>query len=222
LAEHFNPKIEKALLIGGGAYVFPRVFLAENPSSSIDIVELDPKLTQIAKDKFFLKEDPRITIYHQDGRTYLNKNTKKYDAVYIDAFTDLVLPFHLTTLEATNRIFSSLDEDGLLVTNIISALKGEKGKIFESIYLTYKTVFPQVFVFPVNYPDNPNRVQNIVLIATKEGKIKTFDTENQEYTEYLHNLWDNNVASNINILTDDFSPIDYYYLSVGDSIFRKN
>ena len=212
LAEYFTPKIERALLMGGGAYVFPRYFLTKNPSSSIDIVELDPKITQIAKDNFFLKEDPRIRIYPQDGRTYLNKNTKKYDAVYLDAFNDLVLPFHLTTLEATNLIFNSLDEDGVLVVNIISALNGSSGKVFRAIYTTYKSVFPNVYVFPVTYPGNTNKIQNIVLIATKEKINLTKGEKKDEYSKYLNNLLEIEIGPRTPILTDDFAPLDYYYL----------
>ena len=61
----------------------------------MDVVEIDGKITEIAKQYFYLNdlindyklnENNRLNLITEDGRTYLNKNKKKYDAVLNDAF----------------------------------------------------------------------------------------------------------------------------------------
>ena len=52
LAAHFNPAFKKTLMIGAAAYSFPMSFLKTYPDATIDVVEIDPALTEIAK-KYF-------------------------------------------------------------------------------------------------------------------------------------------------------------------------
>ena len=63
LAGHFNPKLKRVLMIGGGAYSYPKDFLKKNPEGLIDVVELDPDLTALAREYFNLNESSRLTIY---------------------------------------------------------------------------------------------------------------------------------------------------------------
>ncbi|NTV93777.1 MAG: fused MFS/spermidine synthase, partial [Chlorobiaceae bacterium] len=46
LAAHFNPGLKKALMIGGAGYVYPMDFLDRNGNASLDVVEIDPKVTE--------------------------------------------------------------------------------------------------------------------------------------------------------------------------------
>ena len=48
-------------------------------------MEIDPQLTELAKKYFRLEENPRLNIYHEDGRTFLNKNT--YNMMYFGDFS---------------------------------------------------------------------------------------------------------------------------------------
>ena len=67
-------------------------------------MEIDPGLTKLAKQYFNLTDNPRLTIFHEDGRTFLNRCEKKYDAVFMDAYKSmLTIPYQLTTREAVRR-----------------------------------------------------------------------------------------------------------------------
>lgn len=209
LIRYFHPDPKTALMIGGGAYSYPKDFLNNFDKSSIDVVEIDPKITSIAKEYFGLKENPRLKTYDEDGRTFLNRNSKKYEAIFIDAFKSATIPYQLTTREAVLKISQSLAQDGVVMANIISSIGGDKGKFLRSEVATYKSVFPQVLLFPVQYPKDETLTQNIILVALKSslrGELKSSDSE---LKDYLSHAWPG-VISEAPILTDDFAPVDYY------------
>ena len=211
LAKHFNPNFKKTLMLGGAGYSYPKDFLHKYPGATIDVVEIDPKVTELAKKYFRLEENPRLTIYHEDGRVFLNQTQGKYDVIFGDAFSSLhSLPYQLTTIEAVQKKYNILNDDGVVILNLISAIEGEKGKFLRAEYTTYKSLFPQVYLFPVTYSGYGNMVQNIILVALKSEKDQTFNDSDPKLNEYLQHLWKKTVDADIPILTDDFAPVDYY------------
>ena len=211
LAKHFNPNFKKTLMLGGAGYSYPKEFLHKYPEATIDVVEIDPKVTELAKKYFRLEESPRLTIYHEDGRVFLNKTQGKYDVIFGDAFSShYSLPYQLTTKEAVQKKYNILNDDGIVILNLISAIEGEKGKFLRAEYATYKSLFPQVYLFPVTYSGNSNIVQNIILVALKSEKDQTFNDSDPKLNEYLQHLWKKTVDADIPILTDNFAPVDYY------------
>jgi len=209
LAEFFNPNIKKVLLIGGGAYSYPKIFLKQFPNGAIDVVEIDPKLTELARAYFRLRDDGRLRIFHEDGRVFINRVEERYDAIFSDAFTSASsIPFHLTTIQAVRREFEMLREGGLTIVNTISAIDGERGKFLRAEYATYRAIFPQVFLFPVASND-PHAVQNILLVALKSPRL-THSSENTEIAALLARQWKKEIPLDMPVLTDDFAPVDYY------------
>ncbi len=214
LAKHFNPNFKKTLMFGGAGYSYPKYFLTKYPEATIDVIEIDKKITELAKKYFNLIENPNLTIYHEDGRVYLNKTQKKYDVIFGDAFTSVYsIPFQLTTLEAIQKKYEILNNDGLVILNIISAMEGEKSKFLKAEYATYRNVFPQVYLFPVNDSKNTEKIQNIILIALKSKEIPSFKNADPVLNNYLDHLWQEKIVIDIPILTDDFAPVDYYMSS---------
>jgi spermidine synthase len=211
LAKHFFPGFKKTLMFGGAGYSFPKDFLRTYPEATIDVVEIDPTVTALAKKYFKLKDDLRLTIYHEDGRVFLNTTKNKYDVIFGDAFSShYSVPYQLTTKEAVQEKFAALNDKGIVVLNIISALEGEKGDFLRAEYTTYKSIFPQVYVFPVSYPSDKTTIQNIMLVALKSKEIPAFNDSDKQLNEYLQHLWKSPITSDMPILTDDFAPVDYY------------
>lgn len=213
----FKPDIKRGLLLGGGGYVVALDFLKRYPQGKIDVSEIDPKVTEIAYQFFNLKDDPRLNIYHQDARIFLNQTEEKYDIIYGDAFGSyFAVPFQLTTLEAVQKIYDLLDEKGIAMINIISALEGEKSLFLQAEYKTFAQVFPNLYLFPVYFwqGEGNNRTQNIILVATKGKKLdkeKLFKKANEEQKKYLERLWEKDILKdNIKILTDELAPVDFY------------
>ncbi len=215
LAKHFKPDLKYSLMIGGAAYSYPKDYLKKYSDAKIDVVEIDKKLTELAKQYFNLKDDPRLTIYHEDGRTFLNKTENKYGAILMDAFTShLSIPYQLTTKEAVQKMHGILDDTGVVLVNIISAIEGENGKFLRAEYATYKSVFPQVYLIPVRDNSNGLETQNIMLVALKSDVKPLFISDDQELNNYLEHLWDKEIDLDVPILTDDYAPVDYYTMKM--------
>ncbi len=213
LAKHFNPNFEKTLMLGGAGYSYPKDFLLNYPEATIDVVEIDPKVTELAKEYFRLKENPRLTIYHEDGRVYLNKTQKKYDVIFGDAFASRYsVPYQLTTIEAVQKKFKVLNDEGIVILNIISSIEGESGRFLRAEYATYKDIFPQVYLFPVRAPNDGSKRQNVMLVALKSEveQPELFSNADPTLNEYLQHLWKKEIVNDTPILTDDHAPVDYY------------
>jgi spermidine synthase len=211
LARHFNPDFKATLMIGGAGYAYPKYFLLKYPGATIDVIEIDPGVTELAKKYFRLKENPRLKIYHEDGRIYLNKTQNKYDVIFGDSFASYYsVPYQLTTKEAIQKKYNLLNDNGLVILNLVSAMEGNKGEFLRAEYATYKSIFPQVYLFPVKEMSNGNKVQNIILVALKSEKDQPFNDPDPELNECLGHLWKNKINLDMPILTDDYAPVDYY------------
>jgi spermidine synthase len=211
LAEHFNPDFQRSLLIGGAAYSYPKYYLKKFPDASIDVVEIDPELTKLAREHFRLSDDPRLKIIHEDGRTFLNNCKEKYDVVFVDAFkSQYTLPYQLTTREAVEKFYNILNNDGIAILNIISSIDGKKSLFLQAEYLTYQSVFQQVYLFVIQNMDDKEQLQSVVLVALKSDKIPGFNSSDSILDEYLKHLLKNGIETTVPILTDEFAPVEYY------------
>lgn len=198
-----NIDIKDTLLIGGAGYSYPKHYISKNIDKNMDVVEIDGEITEIAKEYFYLNdlieeynlnENKRLGLITDDGRTYLNNNMKKYDAILNDAFSGSSPAKTLTTKEAAEKIKGSLNENGVYLTNVISSLDGENSKFIKAIINTLKQVFKNVYVIPCNTIET-NTVQNNMVIAS-DDELK-FDKS------YQYVIEENEI-----ILTDDYCPVD--------------
>ena len=206
LFDYYNKDAKSTLMIGGAAYTYPTYYLNKYQDKTIDVAEIDSKMTELAIEEFGLDvENPRLKIYTQDGRSFLNNTKNKYDTILIDAFKGLNAPFELTTYEALNKAKNALNENGIVITNIISSLEGKEDDFIKYEYATYKAVFPEVKLFKVRDLENSSR-QNLILVGFKNGDN---NINEEKYNEYK-NLLDMEVkdfTSDREIVTDHFAPI---------------
>jgi spermidine synthase len=211
LYKFLKPDAKNTLMIGGAAYTYPQYFLRTTTNTTMTVVEIDPKITQLAKKYFGLTDNPRMKIVHEDGRIFLNNNTDKFDIIFGDAFKSLTPPYQLTTKEAVQKMYNSLNDDGAILLNLISAIDGDKGELLRAEYATYKSVFPEVQVFAVNNFGNSSGVQNIMLVAQKKLRAD-WNSDNAQLQTMLNNRWTKTIDNDLPILTDDFAPVDHYTL----------
>jgi spermidine synthase len=210
LARHFNPNIKTALMIGGCGYSYPKDFLKNFPNAAMDVVEIDPGMTKIARKYFGLYDNARLRIFHEDARTFLNKAVNKYDVIYSDAFNSFnSVPYQLATSEAVAKMYRALNDDGLVMQNIISAINGKKGEFLRAEIATYKKFFPHVYIFRVRLEDVLES-QNVILVALKNVKTPSFVSADRELREYLGYLWRENIPLDMPVITDDYAPVEYY------------
>lgn len=211
LASHFAPDMRRVLVLGGGSYAFPKYVLANHPGATVDVVELDPGITALAKAHFFLPEDSRLAILHEDARTFLNANAKRYDVIVEDVFNSSAsIPFHLTTVETVRRIADALEDDGVLIVNTIGALKGPKSRLYKSLFATYASVFAQVYpvrAWSGGFEADP---QNILLVCFKSGRARPWSSPDEAVQARLEHRIAPPDTTGALVLTDDYAPVERY------------
>ncbi len=215
LVSHFNPGFKSSLMIGGSGYAFPKDYLKKYPGATMDVVEIDPELTQMAYDHFDLPKDKRLRIFHEDGRTFMNKEKEKYDAIFMDAYKSMItVPYQLTTLEAIQKMHDLLNDDGVILANLISTLSPKNNAFLRAELATYKSVFPHVYLFAVQYPNPTEKekeyFQNFMLVGLKSGVKPALNSKDEQLNKYLSHLVKIKIDDDLPILTDDYAPVEYY------------
>lgn len=206
LFEYFNKDAKSTLLIGGAAYTYPMHYLNRYQDKTIEVVEIDDKMTKIAQKEFGLNlEDKRLKVHTQDGRSFFNYSKNKYDVILIDAFKGLNVPFELTTYEALSNAKNLLNDNGVVITNIISALEGKDSDLAKYEYATYKAVFDDVKLYYVKDYRDKEEKQNLILVGIK-GNVNINDEKYSEYEKLLSNEI-TDFYTDKNIVTDDFAPV---------------
>ncbi|MDP7444732.1 MAG: fused MFS/spermidine synthase [Candidatus Poseidoniia archaeon] len=239
LAFVFNPKIENVLFIGGGGFSGPKKFLEDYPKISVDVVEIDSQVVDIAKNYFDLKDDPRLNVYVEDGRVFLSRTDSKYDLIVLDAYSKTYAPFHLLTLEFMESIEEHLKPNGVLVSNLISSLIGDTSDLLRAEYKTANKVLSHIYLFHTR-TSSMSQVQNIILIGslnqTQYSKADLIEMakytpkRSEKLAEYASTYFDNEVRTKeLPILTDDYAPAQSLLNPItgatyegGDTIFPRS
>ncbi|MBI2484377.1 fused MFS/spermidine synthase [Candidatus Uhrbacteria bacterium] len=211
-----RPQPERVLMLGGGAYAYPQNFLRSFASARMDVVEIDPAVTRVAREFFSLSDDVRLTIYHEDARTFLNRSDATYDAIFGDVFfSSYAIPFQVVTKESFEQINRLLRDDGIFIANVASAVEGKKGRTIRAIYHTAKTVFEHVYIFPLT-PDKPDAMQNVMLVATKKGNPFPSQTGTEEFDSLLAKRWTKPIPQDVPLLSDDYAPVDQFMANAAE------
>ncbi len=215
----FNSNLTSVLFVGGGGFSGPKQFLADYPDVSVDVVEIDPDVVDVAKRYFNVVDDPRLTIYVDDGRAFLARTSETYDLVVLDAYSKTYVPFHLMTYEFFAVLRDHLSPTGLLVSNLITSMVGDTSDLFWAEYRTVSQLFPSLHIFRVS-DSGDSTIQNTILVATKSR----FDASKDELRRLAAGLWKVRVpgfshypehlytgtilASYLPLLRDDYAPVE--------------
>lgn len=192
-------ELKNVLLLGGGAFSYPTLVASELGNVQIDVVEIDPKLEEIAAQYFSFTKGPNVTVIAEDARTYVKNNTKKYDLILLDVFSSIRPPFHLTTQEFVAELAQDLTESGIVVANVIGATTGERADFTTSQVATYNTQFTHVYTYPANTATASSERQNIMLVAAQN--------EQEELLQEL-NVAQVTAEGSQRPLRDNFAPVD--------------
>jgi spermidine synthase len=213
----FTPKVDRALVIGGGAYSIPKALLADLPNAKIDVSEIEPSLPELSKKYFGLKDDPRLTHYIKDGRRMLHDTPYRYDVIFSDVYHSMYsIPQHFTTQEFMRLASDRLTNDGVFIANVIGSLKTDQQSFVWSEVKTMQKVFPQVYVFGVEDP-SADETQNIIVLASKQPERLNVNDAKWRSSAYqvVREMAGHYVASEriglgrYPIFTDDYAPVDY-------------
>ena len=134
-----------ALFIGGGGYTMPRLVEEEYPDATVEVIEIDPVVTEVAHSYLGLPRSTSIVTYNLDARIKLPDLPRgRYDMVVGDAFNDFSVPYHLTTLEFNQQVRELLRPGGLFVVNIVDNL--DTGRFLRAYVNTLGRTFDHVYI----------------------------------------------------------------------------
>ena len=224
----FNPAAKDVLFVGGGGFSGPKNFLSMYSDVRVDVVEIDPDVISAAHNYFNIPLDnatgSRLMIYNDDARNFLSKTDKKYDLIILDAFSKNYIPFHLMTLEYFQLLDKRLSSDGVIISNSIGSMAGDRSDIIRAVHKTISQVFPSVYVFPTEH--NSGNLQNIMLAAMKTPSVEygkdelrqlASNNDNNNHNAstvladiaYLEHLYEAELKTNdVPLLTDQFAPVE--------------
>ena len=168
-----NEKVpKKVLLLGGGDGLLLRELLKYDDIESINFIELDEKMLDLARGRFAkLNENsldnPKVKIQVNDGFYYLRNTNDKYDAIYIDfPYPNSYDLARLYSVEFYKYVLKALNPNGfvildapfydkenelkdnmrarLMVTTVFNEMHILNNSIMASTfyYAGFKTIFP--------------------------------------------------------------------------------
>lgn len=134
-----GPAPRRVLIVGLGGGTIPTALAEVLPEAQIDVVEIDPAVTRVAKKYFGFREGPKMRVIEMDGRVYIKRALRegtRYDSVLLDAFDHEYIPEHLLTREFLTEAKSLLTPQGVLVGNTFSS-----SRLYDHESTTYASVF---------------------------------------------------------------------------------
>ncbi|HEY6380056.1 MAG TPA: fused MFS/spermidine synthase [Candidatus Dormibacteraeota bacterium] len=137
--------LRTALIIGNAGGTTARGLAASYPGVRIDGVELDPQLTQLARQYMGMNDIPGLRVITADGRTYLQTTNERYDLIVVDAYRQAYIPFQLVTQEFFKLMRDHLEPGGAVVLNV-ARVPGDD-RLPRAVSGTLATVFPAVYTW---------------------------------------------------------------------------
>jgi len=173
LLEPVIERVQSMLVLGGAALSLPAAFSRWRPDMSIDVVEIDPVVTELAEQYFAYGRDdyPNIRVVHDDARVHLHNSNQRYDLIYLDIFDHLLtVPWTMVTVEALTEMTDHLEADGLFMANVLSPLAGPGLGFIERFQATLQEVFPAVVIYPATPNSDAEVTQNLVVVAALDAQ----------------------------------------------------
>jgi spermidine synthase len=153
-----------ALVIGLGGGSIPGFLHSRFPDMRIDVVDIDPKVVEVAKSHFGFREDDRMRAYIEDGRRFVETTRQRYDLIYLDGFGSDAVPAHLTTREFLTAVREVLTPQGMVIGNLWGRAVNRN---YDSMVKTYQDVFAGLLLVDVVASAN-----KIVLASRAEQDIR--------------------------------------------------
>jgi spermidine synthase len=211
----------RVLFVGMGGGTAPARFFHDYPDLRIDVVEIDPAVAETAARFFDLPRGPRLAVHIGDGRLWLRRTHDRYDLIVLDAYLIDTIPFHLATREFYEEAAAHLAPGGAVAANVIGATRGPESRLFRAIDKTFASVFPAVYVFPVD-GDAGEALQNIIVAGTMGPRLDAAQVRTRaaalaasgrvtipNFVQDADTLLTRPVdTAGVPLLTDDFAPTD--------------
>ncbi len=201
---------ERALIVGLAGGTSAHSLLATYPDLTIDGVEIDPKVLELAE-RYFALDDPRLTTFAEDGRYFLETSDEIYDLVALDAYRQPYIPFHLATEEYFQLVADHLSPDGVVVVNV--GRSETDFRLVDALSSTLSAVFPSVWLVDVQGYDNTMVIasKDDITLEQIEQRLRETDPGSNQQIVAAEVFADGNLRMNSaddRPYTDDRAPVE--------------
>jgi len=214
-----GPQDCRVLILGMGTGTYAAQCRKYFGDMEIEGVEIDDRITELARKYFHLPEDVPVTTY--DGRAFLNVVDEKYDVIMVDAYQDITIPFQMSSVEFFTLVKEHLTKNGVMVVNM--NMRGHsEGNINQYLADTIASVFDQVYTVEVG--GSTNRELFASCGADLPGNL---EANRQKIADgELYAMMERTASALVPyepgglILTDDKAPVELLGMRVIDEIIK--
>ncbi len=178
LNTHPNP--EKVLIIGGGDGGTLREVLKHQQVKKVDLLEIDRRVVELSRQYFpdlaCSFNDPRASIYFEDGVRFMASCNDQYDLIIVDSSDPVGPAIQLFSKEFYQNTFAALHSDGLLVVQsespvfypeaFVDSFKNIKA-IYKNAYV-YLSAIPTYVSGPWSFTIGSKRFNPLILSSDRE------------------------------------------------------
>lgn len=219
MVEGKKPGECRTLILGMGTGTYALQCRKYFGEMEMEGVEIDDRITKLAREYFHLPEDVPVTTY--DGRAFLNAVEEKYDVIMVDAYQDITIPFQMSSVEFFTLVKGHLTENGVMVVNM--NMRGSaQGSINQYLADTISAVFGEVYTVEVGGSTNRE-----LFASDNSEMLRCFDAARQSVAdEGLSSLMERVSGSLVRyeagsyILTDDKAPVELLGMRVIDELIK--
>lgn len=214
-----NPGDCSTLILGMGTGTYANQCRRYYGDMAVEGVEIDEKITDLAREYFELPADVKVTTY--DGRAYLNAIEDKYDVIMVDAYQDITIPFQMSSAEFFTLVKEHLTEDGVMVVNMNMRGSGEDS-INAYLADTISSVFGEVYTVDVKGSTNRE-----LFASNNPRMLENLRAHREKITDEGLYAMMGNVADRLvvyeagtRIMTDDQAPVELLGMQVIDELIQ--
>lgn len=155
-----HPDVRKVLVIGAGDGGVIRELTRYPHIEHIDMVEIDRMVVEVCREYLpqtsCALDDPRVTIYYEDGLKFVRRCENAYDLIIVDS-TDPFGPGEgLFTKEFYGNCYKALNENGILINQHESPFYDADAVAMQRAHANVVKSFPISRVYQAHIPTYPS------------------------------------------------------------------
>lgn len=181
-------------------------------------MEIDSKIIDLSHEYFDLPEC--VNTFAQDGRAFIAGTDKMYDAIMVDAYQDITIPFQMSSIEFFEEVKSHLKPGGAVAINM-NMYTDSESSISDWLCGTITNVFDSVYSVRANSNLEIFCSDSYDVHEQLEAKLGTIE-DNQLY-HFMRDISDSmtKVEKTDLILTDDKAPVELLSMRVLDEMINE-
>ena len=160
----------RALFVGSGGAVSLQQFSTVYPGMSLEVVEHEPAVIELARSWFGLATIPSLTVHFGDGAQFIaSAKPSCWDVIVIDAYDAATFAAEFSQHSFLASLKRALRPGGAVACNVIGTLNG-RGAV-SSFVSAIQAIFDVVRVVPVVGPRESfvrDARRNVVVVATRD------------------------------------------------------